>query len=75
MLFVFAIAIVFGFITQIRYFSIDMCSCQDAACASQVRNRFQMWQRRQGDATESSQQAAEPALERMASCLADISSR
>jgi hypothetical protein len=61
--------------TQIRYFSNDMCSCQDAACASQVRNRFQVWQRRQGGATESSQEAAAPALERMSTCLADISNR
>ena len=60
---------------QIRYFSDDMCSCQDAACASQVRNRFQVWQRRQGGATESSQEAAAPALERMTTCLADISNR
>jgi hypothetical protein len=61
--------------STVEDFSREMCRCSDAMCASQIRNRFQMWQRRQAGVEESSMQAAEPALQRMASCLADLSNR
>lgn len=61
--------------STVEDYARQMCGCPDAACASQVRNRFQMWQRRQAGVEDSSQQAAEPALERMATCLSDLGNR